>query len=126
MHESSSEEKETYVKSLHKFGLNRFAASVMWVLKQVFNIEDKYLLYEHNECEGKFLLNEILEGGNFGQYDKRYHQRSKHKGRGKLFLNKIHNNMHLLTHYTNEVLWGLIYFIWHFFWKRRLTITYKK
>lgn len=119
--EPSAQEKTEFRNVTKRFGMFGFAKAVMYVMKEVFALEDKYLLCETDEDEGRFLLNEITEGGNFGQYDKRYHQRSKHKGRGKLLLNKIHNNMHLQTHYTNEVVWAPVYFVWHYFWKR----TYK-
>ena len=119
--EPSIKDKDDFRDLAQRFGMFRFAKAVMHVLVQVFVIKGKYLLCETDEDEGRFLLNEIMEGGNFGQYDKRYHQRSKHKGRGKLLLNKIHNNMHLLTHYTNEVVWAPIYCVRHYFWKR----TYK-
>lgn len=118
---STLQEKAEIQAMLKQFGMYGFAKAVMYVMKHVFMLEDNYLLCEPDTDEGEFLLNEIMEGGNFGHYDKRYHERSKHKGRGKLLLNKIHNNMHLLTHYTNEVVWAPVYFVWHYFWKR----TYK-
>lgn len=119
--EPTKNEREEFRSLSRSFGMYRFAKAVMYVMKRVFDMEDKHLLCEMDVEEGAFLLNEIMEGGNFGHYDKRYRQRNKHNGRGKLLLNKIHNNMHLLTHYTNEVLWAPIYFVWHYFWKR----TYK-
>ena len=57
------------------FGLLKFARGVMWVEKNCLGLEEKYLLVEPNEKTGKLILEEMLEGGNFGQYDERYKAR---------------------------------------------------
>lgn len=49
-----------------EFGLLRFSRSVMWVLQEVFGMDDKYLLVEPDAKGGRELLDEIMEGGNFG------------------------------------------------------------
>lgn len=51
--------------------VKKFAGAVMYVLAQVFDPrEDMKMVGEPNEKEGKFLLNEIMQAGNFGKYGK--------------------------------------------------------
>lgn len=52
-----------YYKTL---GLYDFSKSVMWVLKEVFALENDFLFVEPDAKNGKKLLNEILKEGNMG------------------------------------------------------------
>lgn len=51
--------------------LQKFASASMWVMKEVFHLEDEYLLYKPDEARGKALLDEIMQAGNFGHHDER-------------------------------------------------------
>lgn len=51
---------------LHQIGLDKFAAAMMWVLKEACGAEDELLFCELDEKEGRFLLSEIMAAGNFG------------------------------------------------------------
>ena len=99
---------------LEMFGMYRFARGVSWVMQEVFAIEDKYLYCEPLESEGRFILDQIMIGGNFGHYDKRLKQ-----GKGKWNAVKAvwHHNLHLMSHYPTEILSVPIWFVWHKCWK---------
>ena len=56
---------------LRYLGLARFASAVMWIMKDVFFLDETRLICKSNRERGKLLLDEILNGGNFGRYDKR-------------------------------------------------------
>ncbi|MGN0282193.1 MAG: nucleotidyltransferase family protein [Prevotella sp.] len=84
-------------KLLRELRLMRFAAAVMWVLGHVFGLEREYMLCEPDEKEGRFILDEIMQTGNFGQGDRRY------KGYGKMHRMSRHG-LHLLMHYPSEVI----------------------
>lgn len=99
-----------------QFGLDRFASAVMWIMKYVFGMEDKYLLCEPNEKEGRFILNEVMQNGNFGHHDER-----KIKVKSKMaqpFVTRIQHNWHLATHYPSEFFWSPVWLVYHFIWKR--------
>ena len=47
-------------------------------MQEVLAIDGKYLYCEPLESEGRFILDQVMIGGNFGHYDKRLKQ-----GKGK-------------------------------------------
>ena len=103
------------VKAVKEFGIERFARGVMWVMQEVFALDRKHMIAEPLESEGRFILNEVMTGGNFGHYDERINKR----GKGKLFtvMAICRHNWHLLWHYPLEVIWPPIWFVWHKCWK---------
>lgn len=105
------------IESLFRiFGMMRFASAVMWILQNIFKLESKYLICCSDEHEGRFILNEVMAGGNFGHHDTRIKKISKGKIQF-LFIN-IQHNWHLATHYPSEFFWGPIWLGYHWFWKR--------
>ena len=65
-HVMSNEEVMSVIRS---FGMTKFAAAVMYVLHKVFDMSSHYYICNLNEKEGKKLLAEIMNSGNFGHYD---------------------------------------------------------
>ena len=59
------------MRTLGRFGMKKFAGAVMYVLKTVFAMPSAYMICEPDEKRGRFLLNEIIQTGNFGQFDER-------------------------------------------------------
>lgn len=104
--------------------MKRFAGALMYVMKEVCGMSYEELLCEPNEKDGKFLMNEILTAGNFGQADPRMsaldtksvisRQMSQAKRRFK-------RNIRFLNSYPGEVLWEPFVRTYHFTWKK-LTI----
>ena len=69
----NSEGDEGELSLLRDFRLVRFARAMMWLLHERFGLkEDKLMACGTDEKEGRFLLNEIMLTGNFGQSDERY------------------------------------------------------
>ena len=102
-----------------EFGMAKFAAALMWIMQEVFHLEEEYLLCAPDEKEGRFLLNDIMQCGNFGHFDKRV----KSIGNSKRVrsLSRILQRMpHLILHYPKEVLWAPIWLAYHFVWKRTI------
>ena len=104
----------------HKFGMERFVGAVMWIMQEVFGLERERLLCEPDEKEGRYILAEVMAGGNFGHHD----ERIKKVGKGKwqsVFANLQHA-MHVLRRYPSEALWMPVWMLYHFIWKRTLII----
>ena len=53
-------------KELKHLGLWKFAQAVMFVMKEVFGLSEDRMIAPMDEREGRFLLDEIMQGGNFG------------------------------------------------------------
>lgn len=107
-----SPERESEITLIKRISMQRFAAAVMWVLGRVFGLEREYMLCEPDEKEGRFILDEVMQTGNFGQGDRRY------KGYGKLRRMSRHG-LHLLMHYPSEVIWTPVWLVYHRIWKYR-------
>ncbi len=105
------------MKLVREYGMSKFAAALMWIMQEVFHLEQDNLLCAPDEKEGRFLLNEIMQSGNFGHFD----QRVKSIGEGK-HLRALTTNLqrarYLITHYPMEVLWAPVWMAYHFVWKR--------
>ncbi len=64
-----------YKSVFHELGILKFAKAVMWVLGNVFLLDEKRMVCEADERRGKLLLQEIMAGGNFGHSDERFAKR---------------------------------------------------
>ena len=106
-------------KELKELGLWKFAGAIMYIMHEVFGMPTSRLIVPPNEKYGKFVLNEVLEAGNFGKHDER-----NRFGRSKLGhnLQRVYRDMRLVTYFPAEALCEPLFRIWHFFWR----IKYKK
>lgn len=109
--------KET-TEILKSLGMIRFARAVMYVLQTVFGMEDKYLLVDADEKEGRFLLNEILLAGNFGHHDPRVGY-GRSASPLQLFWRRVGRSSRFVFRYPSEAIWNPIFKIVHFFYWRR-------
>lgn len=101
-------------ETLKYLGLWKFAGAVMYVMREVFGLEEKYMIAPVDEKRGRTLMNEILKGGNFGKYS----GLTQHSTGGKYFL-KHWRNLHFVKEYPSEALSEPIFRTWHFFWRLR-------
>lgn len=99
-----------------KYGMRRFASAVMWIERSVFGLDEEYLLCTPDEKEGRFILREVMAGGNFGHHDKRI--RTVAKGKLQFLIANIQHNWHLVTRYPAEFFWTPVWLAYHWLWKR--------
>ena len=93
-------------------GLWKFAGATMYVMREVFALEDVFLIAPVDERRGSTLLAEILSGGNFGHYS----GLRAHSTGGKYFA-KVWRNLHFAHEYPAEALCEPVFRTWHFFWR---------
>ena len=108
--------KEEVMAVLRSFGMGKFAAAVMYVLQEVFAMPALCYICEPNEREGKKLLAEIMQGGNFGQYDTR-DAALKKGGMVKHGIWKLKRVMRRVRSYPEEALWEPVFRVWHLGWR---------
>lgn len=103
-------------RELKHLGLWKFAGAVMYVLHEVLGLSEEKMIAPIDEKRGKMLLEEIMVGGNFGQYDERY-------GLGKGFLGhnaqRFFRDLRLVRFYPAEALSEPMFRTWHFFWRMK-------
>ena len=75
-----------------------------------------WMICEPNEKEGKKLLEEIMKGGNFGQYDTR-DAVLKNGGMIKHGVWKLKRVLRLVRSYPEEALWEPVFRVWHLGWR---------
>lgn len=111
--------RERVVQRLKEFKMLRFARATMYVMREVFCMDEALLLVAPDEEAGKFLLDEIMLSGNFGKYDVRIDRKNHHKLIPRVWTS-IRRNVRFLRYYPNEVLWNPIFRTWQYCWSRRL------
>ena len=101
-------------KELKELGLWKFAGAIMYIMQEVFGMPASRLIVPPNEKYGRFVLNEVLEAGNFGKHDAR-----NRFGRSKLGhnLQRVYRDMRLMRYFPAEALSEPFFRVWHFFWR---------
>ena len=79
--------------------------------------DSPWLLWNTNEKEGKKLLEEIMKGENFGQYDTR-DAALKKGGMIKHGIWKLKRVMRLVRSYPEEALCEPFFRVYHWIWRR--------
>ena len=97
-----------------ELGLWKFAGAIMYIMQEVFGMPASRLIVPPNEKYGKFVLNEVLEAGNFGKHDER-----NRFGKSKLGhnLQRVYRDIRLVRYYPAEALSEPFFRVWHFFWR---------
>ena len=103
-------------KELKELGVWKFAGGIMYIMQEVFGMPVSRLIVPPNEKYGKFVLNEVLEAGNFGKHDAR-----NRFGRSKLGhnLQRVYRDIRLVRYFPGEALCEPLFRIWLFFWRMK-------
>lgn len=95
------------VKLLEEFCVLKYAKGMMWVMKEVLGLEEKYLYTEPDEKIGKLILNETMVYGTFSQ------------NRLKEVLQQYVGNLRMARYFPSEVLISPLFLVWHQWWKAK-------
>ena len=102
---------------LKYLGLWKFAGAVMFVMKEVFGLSENRMIAPMDEKEGRFLLDEIMRGGNFGQYDDRMGSKVGESKIHRYFRMNL-RNLRFVKHYPTEALSEPLFRTWFAVWKK--------
>ena len=108
--------KSEIVSTLQYLGLYNFASAVMYVLYHVLGLEEEKLIVPIDERRGKFLIEEILRGGNFGKYDTKGFLVKWNNSVGSL-LRHLERDIRLVRYFPSESFWEPISRIYQHFWR---------
>ena len=103
-------------RNLKHIGLWKFAGAIMYIMHEVFGMPASRLIVPPNEKYGKFVLNEVLEAGNFGKHDKRNRFGKSQLGHN---LQRVYRDIRLIKYFPAEALSEPIFRVWHFFWRMK-------
>lgn len=116
---SASTALDVVQKELKELGLWKFAGGIMYIMQEVFGMPASRLIVPPNEKYGKFVLNEVLEAGNFGRHDARNRFERSKLGHN---LQRVYRDIRLVRYFPAEALCEPLFRTWHFFWR----LKYKK
>ena len=111
---SASTALDVVQKKLKELGLWKFAGGIMYIMHEVFGMPASRLIVPPNEKYGKFVLNEVLEAGNFGKHDERIRFGRSQLGHN---LQRVYRDMRLVKFFPAEALSEPLFRVWHFFWR---------
>lgn len=98
--------------------LEPLAGAVMYVMREVFGMKEEELYCAPRRKEGLSLLSEIMQAGNFGHFDTRYHkEKMTHKASFSRYWRKTKRNLILACYYPSEGLWEPFFRFYHFLWR---------
>ena len=103
-------------RELKHLGLWKFAQAVMFVMKEVFGLSEDRMIAPMDEKEGRFLLDEIMRGGNFGQYDDRMGDKVDESKIHRYFRMNL-RNLRFVKHYPTEAVCEPVFRTWFAGWK---------
>lgn len=101
------------------FKMLRFARGIMWVEQHIFNIGKEKMFVEPDNLEGRFILSEIMQSGNFGKYDKRIDRSLSSSTLGNFYLRTKHRTR-FLTRYPSEIVWDIPFRLYHWWWRKMI------
>lgn len=102
---------------LKYLGLWKFAGAVMYVLHDALGLPEEKMIAPVDVNEGRFLLAEIMQGGNFGQYDTRLGSK-ENEGKLHRYLRMSLRNLRFVKHYPTEALSEPLFRTWFALWKK--------
>ncbi len=94
-----------YEELFCQFGMLKFAGAVMWIMKEILGMDEEFLIVSPDEKRGKLVLDELMEGGNFGNYDERWIKQLKKKS---ATMSAIVRNIRLVSLFPEDAIWGPI------------------
>lgn len=109
--------RDSLQRELKHLGLWKFAQAVMYVLYETLGLPEEKMIAPIDVNEGRFLLAEIMQGGNFGQYDTRLGSK-ENEGKLHRYLRMSLRNLRFVKHYPTEALSEPLFRTWFAFWKK--------
>lgn len=104
-------------RELKFLGLWKFAGAVMYVLHEALGLPEAKMIAPIDVNEGRFLLAEIMQGGNFGQFDTRLGSK-ENEGKLHRYLRMSLRNLRFVKNYPTEALSEPLFRTWFAVWKK--------
>lgn len=116
--------KDESMKWISDLGMKRFAEAMMWVMTEVFGLDEQCLLCDPNAEYGRFLLDEVMKTGNMGHADDRVDKIKLQSACGR-YLNNLKRDTRIVKICPHEALWEPLWGIYQFAWCKLTKMKYK-
>lgn len=103
-----------FIHDLKYLGLYHFAGAVMYILHCVFGVSAEEMPVSVDKKRGRLLMEDIIRGGNFGQYDTRFAKSAYGHN-----LQRLSRDLQLLRYYPSEAISEPLFRLWHWYWRKR-------
>lgn len=113
----SEEDRKNAMVWINRLGMERFAHAFMWVCKEVFHLDDKFLICSPDEKYGRFLLDEVLATGNMGHSENRLNKNLLRSAAGR-YLYNLKRDLHIMKLTPHESIWDPFFDLWLFLWRK--------
>lgn len=114
---SETERKET-LYWIEQLGMMHFARGLMWVLRYVLGMENRFMLCEPDAKDGAFVLSEIMQSGNLGHYDSRENSRLRQTSLGR-YLFSLRRSVRMAKYNWQFMLFNPFVKLYMFVWQRK-------
>ena len=98
--------------TLKYLNLYDFAGAVMFVMRDAFGLDERYYIAPVDEWRGRTLMDEIMQGGNFG-----HNRKLERLSAWRKYWFKTRRNLRFVRQYPAEALCEPLFRTWHFFWR---------
>lgn len=113
--EKLADAREYYTSLLGHLGLKGIAGAICWILVYRLGMNKEFCVVEPDERRGRFVLHEILAGGNFGRYDERRHFDQSKLGKN---MERLLRDARLISYFPSEALSEPIFRVYHAVWRK--------
>lgn len=110
--------REEFAAVMKATGMYRFAKAVMWIMQEVFGLEEKYLLCATSDKDGRFLLDEVMQSGNFGHQDERVKHMADESAFHRFWRIALYN-CRVIRFSPWIVVCSPFWRLWHWSWRKR-------
>lgn len=108
------------VRIISQCGMLKFLSAMMWVIGKLMVDDDRitkeycsWMLCEPNEKEGRFLLEHIMQNGNFGRGNLTRNAINDISNPLKRYVLQKKYSLSIYKHYPSELFWGLYHSIYY-------------
>lgn len=117
-HKPSDSERSELQCDMERLGLMKFSQEISYVLKTIFNISDDYLITDVETEGGAFLMNEIMEAGNFGKFDKRTEKLRETAGKTSRAWQRLLHSLSMARRYPEEAMSEMPFRVRQLIWRK--------
>ena len=110
---SDSDSNESLKRTLSSLGLYNFAGAVMYVMREVFDLDERYMICPVDVNRGRMLLEQVMQTGNFGHLDDK--QKAARRTTAGSVKYKLRQWWKLVRFYPEETLSAPVWSVIRFF-----------